>query len=75
MDDTIKKESFSATSTPRKKPFCVKEEEFYTTIPPHVQSRSTAKLTNMFAEDLPYSDQKPYTKAFKQSPQVNTFGL
>ena len=29
----------------------------------------------MFAEDLPYSDQKPYTKAFKQSPQVNTFGL
>ena len=29
----------------------------------------------MFAEDLPHSDQKPYTKSLKQSPQVNTFGL
>ena len=29
----------------------------------------------MFAEDLPHSDQKPYTKALKQSPQVNMFGL
>ena len=34
MDDTIMKEPFLATSTPRKKPFGVKGEELYLTIPP-----------------------------------------
>ena len=29
----------------------------------------------MFAEDLSHTNQKPYTKLLKQSPQVNTFGL
>ena len=38
MDDTIKKELFSATSTPKKKPFSVKGEELYPTLPPRVQS-------------------------------------
>ena len=75
MQETMKKEPFSATSTPRKKPFSVKGEELYSTISPCLQSRSTAKLTNMLAEDLPHSDQKPYTKSLKHSPQVNTFGL
>ena len=72
---TVKKEPLSLTSTPRKKPQFAMGEEIYPTQPPKVQSRSTAKLTNMFAEDLPNSDEKPPTMPQKQSPTVNTYNM
>ena len=58
INNTNKKEPFSPTSTLKKKPFVTMGEEIYPLHPPTFQSRSTAKLTNMVAEDLPNSEEK-----------------
>ena len=50
-DRVVKKEPLSLTSTPSKKTHFEIGEELYPIQTPKVQSRSTAKLTNMFAED------------------------
>ena len=34
-----------------------------------------AKLTSMFAEDLPNSEEKPSTMPYEQSPMVNTYNM
>ena len=53
---SVKKEPPSLTSTPRKKTHFTLGDETYSLQPLKVQLRSTAKLTNMFAEDLPNGD-------------------
>ena len=71
----VKKEPPSLTSTPSKKMHYETGEEIYPIQTPKVQSRSTAKLTNMFAEDLPNSDEKPFIKHQQPSPTVNTYNM
>ena len=72
---SVKKEPPSLTSTPRKKTHFALEEETCPLQTPKVQLRSTAKLTNMFTEDLPKSDEKPPTMPPGQSPMVNTYNM
>ena len=72
---SVKKEPPSLTSTPRKKAHFALGDETYPFQTPKVQSRSTAKLTNMFAEDLPNSEEKPPPMAHGQSPMVNTYNM
>ena len=72
---TIKKEPPSLTLTPRKKAHFAMGDEIYPVQTPKVQSRSTAKLINMFAEDLPNSEKKLPTMAHGQSPMVNTYNM
>ena len=71
----IKKELPSLTSTPSKKTDFEMGEEIYPIQTPKVQSQSTAKLTNMFAEDLPNSDEKLAIKKQQLSPLVNTYNI
>ena len=49
----VKSEPPSITSTPKKKVTTQSEEDIYLLHTSKSESRSTAKLTNMFAEDLP----------------------
>ena len=72
---SIKKEPPSLTSTPRKKAHFALGDEASPVQTPKVQSRSTAKLTNMFAEDLPNSEEKPSTMPYGQSPTINTYNM
>ena len=72
---SIKKEPPSFTSTPRKKAHFALGDETGPVQTRKVQSRSTAKLTNMFAEDLPNSEEKPSTIPHRQSPTVNTYNM
>ena len=72
---SVKKEPPSLTSTPRKKTHFALEDETYPLQLPKVQSRSMAKLTNMFAEDLPNSEEKPNTMPHGRSPMVNTYNI
>ena len=65
----------SLTSTLRKKIHFALGDETYSLQLPKVQSRSMAKLTNMFAEDLPNSEEKPPTMPYEQSPMVNTYNM
>ena len=74
-DHVVKKEPPSLTSTPHKKTHFQKGEEIYPIQTPKVQSRSTAKLINIFAEDLPNSDEKPHIKQEKPSLTVHTFDM
>ena len=71
----VKKEPPSLISTPSNKTHFTMAEEIYPIQTPKVQSRSTAKLTNMFAEDLPNSDEKPPIKHQQLSPMVNTYNM
>ena len=59
MDDTIKKEPFQQPRLPKRNHLLRWGEELYPTLPPHFQSQSTAKLTNMFVEDLPVTKNHP----------------
>ena len=70
----LKHEPPSVTSTPRKKVKLLPEEDLYPLHSPKSQSRSTAKLTNMFAEDLPHSEQKPSSVADHTSVP-NTYSM
>ena len=72
---SIKKEPPSLTSTPRKKAHFALGDEASPVQTPKVQSRSTAKLTNMFAEDLLNSEEKPSTMPYGQSPTINTYNM
>ena len=71
----VKREPSSLTSTPRKKTHFSLWEETCPLQTLKVQLRSTAKLTNMFAEDLPNSEEKPPTMPHGQSPMVNTYNM
>ena len=71
----VKKEPPSLTSTPSKKTHFAMGEEIYPIQTPKVQSRSTAKLTNIFREDLPNSDEKPPIKHQQPSPTVNAYNM
>ena len=55
-DPQVKHEPPSVTSTPKKKVHIQPEEDIYPLHTSKSESRSTAKLTNMFAEDLPHGD-------------------
>ena len=72
---SIKKEPPSLTSTPRKKAHFALGDEACSVQTPKVKLRSTAKLTNMFAEDLPNSEEKPSIMPHGQSPTVNTYNM
>ena len=65
----------SLTSTLRKKINFALGDETYSLQLPKVQSRSMAKLTNMLAEDLPNSEEKPPTMPYEKSPMVNTYNM
>ena len=58
-DTKVKSEPPSTSSTPKKKYHPNPDEEVYLMQTPKVQSRSKAKVTNILAEDLPYTDEKP----------------
>ena len=73
LHSSVKKEPPSLTSIPRKKTHFTLGDETYSLQLPKVQLRSTAKLTNMFAEDLPNSEEKPPTMPHGWSPMVNTY--
>ena len=72
---SVKKEPPSLTSTPRKKTHFALGDETYSLQSPKVQLRSMAKLTNMFAEDLPNNEEKPPTMPHGRSPMVNTYNM
>ena len=72
---SVKKEPPSLTSTPRKKAYFALGDEACSIQPPKVQLRSTAKLTNMFAEDLPNSEEKPSTIPHGQSSTVSLYNM
>ena len=72
---SVKKEPPSLTSTPRKKAHFALGDETCPVQTLKVQLRSTAKLTNMFAEDLPNSEEKPSTMPHGQSPTVTTYNM
>ena len=72
---SVKKEPPSFTSTPRKKAHFALGDETGPVQTLKVQSRLTAKLMNMFAEDLPNSEEKPSTMPQGQSPTVNTYNM
>ena len=72
---SIKKEPPSLTSTPRKKAHFPLGDETCSVQPPKVLLRSTAKLTNMFAEDFPNSEEKPSIMPHGQSPTVNKYNM
>ena len=62
-DKWVKDEPPSITSTPKKKVQIQPEEDIYPLHTPKSESRSSAKLTNMFAEDLPPGDQAAHTNS------------
>ena len=75
MHFVVKVEPSSLTSTPRKKAHFVRGEEICPMLTPKVQSRTTAKLTNIFADDLPNSDKKPLTIPQRKSSTVKTYNI
>ena len=75
MHFVVKVEPSSLTSTPRKKAHFVRGEEICPMLTPKVQSRTTAKLTNIFADDLPNSDKKPLTMPQRKSSTVKTYNI
>ena len=70
----VKNEPPSITSTPKKKVTTQSEENIYPLHTPKSESRSTAKLTNMFVEDLPQGDQMAQTN-FSDPSAVNIFSM
>ena len=73
-DKWVKNEPQSITSTPKKKIQIQPEEDIYPLHTPKSESRSSAKLTNMFAEDLPQGDHAAHTISSDPSA-VNMFSL
>ena len=73
--NSVKKKPPSFTSTPRKKAHFALGDETGPVQILKVQSRLTAKLTNMFAEDLPNSEEKPSIMPHGQSPTVDTYNM
>ena len=70
----VKSEPPSITSTPKKKVISQSEEDIYPLHTPKSESRATAKLANMFVEDLPQGDQNAPTN-FTDPSAVNMFSM